>query len=382
MIQNKEALEKRIRSAFDFAGQQLRQLISAHPDFFPMYTRAGKWRHDGEAWTNWCEGFLGGQLWLLYSYSGDDWWREQAIHYSRLIEARQHDDSVHDLGFLFWSTWKRWGELAPQPFIEAALIQAGRTAGSRFLELGEYLPSFVSAESCFIDIMMNVGIIFYAARQSGDAGLWDKALRHCLTTRRYLIRGDGSAVHEGIFDANSGEFLRESTHQGWRDDSSWARGLTWAIYGFGTAYRFTGERRLLGTAEACAAYYIENTAPHGIPPNDWREAQPVHKFESSAAAIAASAYLQLSDITGDSVRASMYQRYALTILDRLLQPDFLAIETPGWEGILKRGMYHERRKLGVNESVMWGEYFFLEALLDALWRLEGKAESASARPSC
>ncbi len=380
MTQDKEALIERIRAAFDFAGRQLRQLVSAHPDFFPMYTLDGKWRHDGEAWTHWCEGFLGGQLWLMHAYSGDSWWREQAMHYSRLIEERQHDDTVHDLGFLFWSTWKRWGDHSPQRFIEDALIQAGRTAGSRFRELGEYLPSFVSAESCFIDIMMNVGIIFYAARHSRDQALWDKALRHCLTTRRYLVRGDGSAVHEGIFDIKSGEFLRESTHQGWRDDSSWARGLTWAIYGFGTAYRFTRDRRFLATAEACAAYYIENTAEHGIPPNDWREAQPAHEFESSAAAIAASAFWQLSDISPDAIRASMYQRYALTILERLLQPDFLAIETPGWEGVLKRGMYHERRKLGVNESVMWGEYFFLEALLDALWRLEGNPKSA--RPSC
>ena len=382
VIQGKQALVQRIHQALDFAGQQLRRLVDAQPDFFPMYTMNGKWKHEGEAWTNWCEGFLGGQLWLMFSYTGDTWWRDKAIHYSRLIEERKTDDSVHDLGFLFWSTWKRWHEVAPESFIHDTLVEAGRTAGSRFLVHGQYLPSFVAAESTFIDIMMNIGIIFYAARASDDAALWDKAAQHCLTTRRLLVRGDGSCAHEGIFDTESGEFLRQTTHQGWRGDSSWARGLAWALYGFGTAYRFTGDRRFLGTAEACAAYYIENTAAHGVPPNDWSEPNPTHEFESSAAAIAASAFFQLADLTPDSVRAHLYQDYAFTILNTLLGPGFLASDTPAWEGILKRGMYHERKGLGVNESVMWGEYFFLEALLDALHKLGERDPQQSARPIC
>lgn len=378
----RQDLSKRIHSALAFAGRQLRHLTSAHPDYFPMYTRNGKWKHDGEAWTNWCEGFLGGQLWLMFAYTQDTYWRDKAIHYSRLIEDRKMDDSVHDLGFLFWSTWKRWYDFAPQDFIDDVIVEAGRTAGSRFREKGEYLPSFVSAASLFIDIMMNVGIIFYAARRTGDAALWQRALKHCLTTRRYLLRGDGSAAHEGLFDTDTGAFIRHSTHQGWRDDSSWARGLTWAIYGFGTACRFTGDSRFLQTAEACAAFYIENTADHGLPPNDWSEPDPAETYESSAAAIAASALLQLSELATDALRARLYRQYALNILDALLQPDFLAIDTPGWEGILKRGIYHQGKCLGVNESVMWGEYFFLEALLDALRFLDGSPAAESARPRC
>ena len=381
-MQDRAAFADRIRAAFDFAGQQLRHLITTHPDFFPMYTQAGKWKHGGEAWTNWCEGFLGGQLWLMYSYTGDAWWRDQAIHYSRLIEDRKLDDTVHDLGFLFWSTWKRWHEHSAEDFIHDVVLTAGSTAGSRFRENGEYLPSFVAEESIFIDIMMNVGIIFYAARHTNDSALWENALRHCLTTRRYLVRGDGSSAHEGIFDTETGEFLRQTTHQGWRDDSSWARGLTWAIYGFGTAFRFTGDSRFLGTAEACAAFYLEQTPEHGVPPNDWAEANPVYPHESSAAAIAASAFLQLSDISSDSLCAIRYQQYAFTILDTLLGTDFLAIDRPGWEGILMQGMYHQRKGLGVNESVMWGDYFFLEALLEALHIVSGRKEYAGARPAC
>src|SRR5690606_28218754 len=122
-----------------------------------------------------------------------------------------------------------------------------QTLALRFNEKGCYLRSFVAPDSLFIDIMMNVGIIFYAAQQTGDQKLYRVALDHCLTTRRYLVRGDGSTSHEGIFDLETGEFLRQTTHQGWRDDSSWARGLAWALYGFGTMYRFTGDARYLQT---------------------------------------------------------------------------------------------------------------------------------------
>lgn len=355
-------LTAKIDRAFEFAAQQLRHLLETYPDYFPMYTQNGKWKHSGEAWTNWCEGFLGGQLWLLYERTRENYWRAKAEHYSRLIEHRQTDHNVHDLGFLFWSTYKRWYDLTGDPAIQRVVIQAGQTLGLRFKERGQYLRSFVSDKSVFIDIMMNVGIIFYAAQQTSDADLERKALQHCLTTRKYLVRGDGSTAHEGIFDLETGEFLRQATHQGFRGDSSWARGLTWALYGFGTAYAFTRDARLLQTAEACANFYIERTPANGVPPNDWDEPHPALSYESSAAAIAASGLLNLAQLTGDAARARLYRDYALKILDTLTEPEFLAIDTPGWEGILKHGCYHQRKGLGVDESVMWGEYFFLEAL--------------------
>lgn len=356
------SLEVRAEQAMAFAQDQVRALITTSPDYFPLFTENGRWQHGREAWTNWCEGFLGGMMWIFARRSGDPYWRGRAEHYSHLIEERQHDRAVHDLGFLFWSTWKRWFDLTGDAAVNARVIQAGQTMGLRFNEQGKYLRSFVAPESCFIDIMMNVGIVFYAANETADEDLRRKAREHCLTTRRYLVRGDGSSAHEGLFDPDSGEFLRESTHQGWRDDSSWARGQCWALYGFGTAYRLSGDRRFLDTAERCADFYIERTPAHGVPPNDWEEPAPKAPYESSAAAIAATGLLQLAELTKDTQRAERYNTYARTILDTLLSPGFLAVERPGWEGILMHGSYHERLDLGVDESVMWGEYFFVEAL--------------------
>jgi unsaturated chondroitin disaccharide hydrolase len=210
--------------------------------------------------------------------------------------------------------------------------------------------------------MMNVDVIFYAAQQTGDRALYDIANRHSLTTRRFLVRGDGSTVHEGIFDTETGEFLRQSTHQGWRGDSSWVRGLTWALYGFGTAYRFTKDARFLTTAQDCADYYVERSPGHGVPPNDWDEPNPPLPYESAAAAIAACGMLRLSSLTADPLRAIFYRDYGLKIVDTLTSPEFLAIDTPGWEGILKHGIYHFGNGFGVDESVMFGEHYFVEAL--------------------
>src|SRR5262249_51050623 len=145
---------------------------------------------------------------------------------------------VHDLGFIFLSTYYRWYRLTNEQKLNDVLIQAGRTMSLRFREKGQYLRSFVGENSLFIDIMMNVGIVFYAARETGDKRLREIALRHSLTTRRVLVRGDGSTAHEGIFDTETGEFLRQATHQGYRGDSCWARGLSWALYGFGTCYEY------------------------------------------------------------------------------------------------------------------------------------------------
>ena len=347
---------------FNFAAGQLRRLVEGHPDQFPLFTTGGRWDLGAERWTNWCEGFLGGQLWLLYQHTGDLYWRARAEHYSRLIEPRKTDCSVHDLGFLFWPTWKRWYDLSGDPALNQVVIEAGRTLALRFQEKGQYLRSFLAPDSLFIDIMLNVRIIFYAAQQTGDRELERIATGHCLTTRKVLVRGDGSTAHEGLFDLNTGQFLRQSTQQGWRDDSSWARGLAWALYGFTSVYQLTGDGRFLRTAEQCARFYIERTPAHGIPPNDWDEPSPALPYESSAAAIAASGLLDLARACTDPAASTLYHRYALNILETLSGPDFLASGTPGWEGLLKHGSYHQRKGLGVDESVMWGDYFYLEAI--------------------
>lgn len=351
-----------IDNAWQAAERKLLRLAATHPDAFPLYTTDGAWDLTGEAWTNWCEGFLGGQFWMLAKRTGKPELRDHAIHYSKLIEERQHDRTVHDLGFLFWSTWRRWHEETGDDQYDRAVVQAGRTMALRFNEKGRFLRSFLAADSLFVDIMMNVGVVFHAAQRTGDPELARIAIEHCLTSRRTLVRGDGSTSHEAIFDLDTGAFLRQTTQQGYSDDGSWARGLGWALHGFGTAYRYTGDRRFLQTAMACADFYIEQTGDRLIAPNDWAEPDPAVPYESSAAAIAANGMWQLAGLVTDRAAATGYADYALRVLERLCRPDFLAYEDESWEGLLKHGSYHEAKGLGVDESVMWGDYWFLDAL--------------------
>jgi unsaturated chondroitin disaccharide hydrolase len=356
-----------IESAFEFAQQQVRALIKRDPDFYPMYTQQGRWRHSGEAWTHWCDGFLPGMMWIFHARTGDPEWRTQAERYSKPLEPRKMDRDVHDLGFIFLSTYHRWYALSGETERNDVVIQAGRTLALRFKEKGQYLCSFMGPDSLFIDIMANVGIIFYAALETGDEELLDVAMKHCLTTRRVLIRGDGSSSHEGIFDLESGEFLRQSTQQGFRGDSCWSRGLSWAIYGFTAAYQLVRDARFLQTAEACADFYIRETPAGGVPWFDY-DTPPGHPqhIDTSAAAIAAAALLRLAALTADAGKGVLYRETARHILLTLSREPFLATGKPGWEGILTEGVYHLHRGLGVGESVMWGEYFFVEALDRAL----------------
>jgi unsaturated chondroitin disaccharide hydrolase len=359
------------RRALDFAQQQVAAICDRTPDYFPIYTVDGCWHHSGELWTDWTGGFFAGMMWRFYQLTGDEAWRQRAEHYSRLLEHRQHDRDVHDLGFIFLNTYRPWFELTGDPQIEAVLIQAGRTLAMRFMERGQYLRSFVAPESLFIDIMMNVPIIFEAARRTGDSQLLAVAEAHCRTTRDRIVRPDGSTAHEGVFDLETGEFLRETTHQGLAPDSAWARGLAWSMYGFSQCYGLTDNQEWLDVAERNADFWLTHLPVDRVPYWDFKAdlTQPLPwgpQKDSSAGAIAASGLLDLEQQTASDDEAAIYRHTAEAMLDALCDPDYLAIDTPGWEGILKHGVYHTKKNLGVDESVMWGEFFFVEALCKAV----------------
>jgi len=349
-----------VAEAFDFARTQVRTLVTTAPGQMPTYTSGGRWVFDADPWApTWSGGFLTGLLWLLAGRTGDPWWREQARAYSRKLEARKADTGTHDLGFVLEPSWGRWYDTDHDDQAREVLIEGGRTMAARLQHAGGYLSTWVDPGSTFIDVMMNVGIIFRAAEYTGDERLREIALRHCHTSRRHLVRGDGSTAHEGWFDTASGEFLRTATHQGWRADSSWARGQAWAIYGFTTAHRHSGDDLLLDTARRVADYYIARTPAGGIPPNDWLDPAPAEPWEASAAAIAAAGMLHLDRALGGGSR---YRAYAESILASLRSTEFLAVDTPGWQGIIRHATYHRRTGLGIDESVMWGDYYFVEAL--------------------
>jgi unsaturated chondroitin disaccharide hydrolase len=362
----RQALRPAFQKAIDLAADRSRRILDQYPGYTPMYTVAGRWNREGERWTHWCEGFFPGILWLLYRHTRDESWRGPAEQLSRALEPRRHDRAVHDLGFLFLSTAMRWYHLSGDPHLRDVLVEAGRTLALR-RQKGGYLASFVGPQSLFIDIMMNVGIIFWAARATGDDALRQVAVEHCRTTARHLVRPDGGTAHEGIFDVDGGAFLRQSTHQGWAGESTWSRGLAWSLYGFTAAHRFTGEREFLDVARRNADFYLRRSPPGLVPYWDYDlPADVPHLWDSSAGAIAASGLWDLGEAVSDPAERQRYHDAALTILETLCGDEFVPYRRPEWEGILMHSIYHYHKGLGVDESVAWGEHFFVEALVKAL----------------
>jgi unsaturated chondroitin disaccharide hydrolase len=374
----KQGLRARLEQTFEFGVAQLEKMLpkwtSDQPA--PIYTENGVWSRPDFIWTDWCPGFYAGMMWLAFERTGEVKWRETAERYTRKLESRKFDRDVHDLGFIFMSTANRWYNLLPEAdatkqWLKDVLITAGTIQSFRWKETGEdhYVYSFNGPQSLFIDIMMNVRILFRAHELGGEEELYRKAVTHARTTEKYLVRkagtrlvdGDGKVIHEAIFNPVRGEFRNLSTQQGYSPFTCWARGLAWAMYGFTDTYLFTRDPLFLETAERCASFYLEHTPDDGVPFWDYGAPNiPDEPFDSSAAAIAVGAFWKLKSIEGTGERATTYKQAALTILSTLTNEHFTGDGSR--EGILQHGVYHKPMNWGVDESVMWGDYFFMEAL--------------------
>ena len=373
-------LRPRLKHAFGFGVAQLERMLVKWPSQrpAPIYTQNGVWTRPDYMWTDWCPGFYAGMMWLAFERTGERKWRVAAEEYTRALEPRKFDRDVHDLGFIFMSTADRWYRLLPdddptKSWLKDLLITAGTVQSFRWKESGEdhYLYSFHGPQSLFIDIMMNIRLLFRAHELGASPELYRKAVTHARTTEKHLVqkRGprlmdrEGAVIHEAIFNPARGEFRNLSTQQGYSPFTCWARGLAWAIYGFTDTYLFTGEPFFLKTAERCAEYYLANTPAGGVPFWDYgAPGIPDEPLDSSAAAIVAGAFWKLKEIDGTQSGPAVYRRAALTILSTLAGDEFLGTHDPAYEGILRHGVYHRPMNWGVDESVMWGDYFFMEAL--------------------
>lgn len=364
----RQAALPKLERAIGFAAQQCRRIVDSDPDAYPMYTVEGRWGHVGESWTHWCEGFFPGMLWLIHMHTRDEWFGAAAERYSKRLEPRRFDENVHDLGFLFLSTYLRWYRRHRQPEHKQIVIEAGQTLAKRFREPAGYLCSFLGPRSLFVDIMMNVPVIYYAAQKTGDERLLSIANRHVDATAKFIVRPNGSCAHEALFD-DAGNFVSQSTQQGLRADSDWSRGIAWALYGFGTVSQYSKNPEHLAVAERIADFWLTKTAGNPVPLWDFSAADDAAApkyFDSSAGAIAASGLWNLSHLSADRSKREAYRNRAIQTAVALAEPDFLAIDRPEQEGVLLHGVYHLHKNLGVDESVIWGDHFFVEALVKIL----------------
>ncbi|MCX6865704.1 MAG: glycoside hydrolase family 88 protein [Verrucomicrobia bacterium] len=372
------ALRRRLEQTFAFGVAQLAGMMAKWPVAkpAPIHTENGVWFRPNFMWTDWCPGFHAGMMWLAHERTGDACWREAAEAYTRKLEPRKFDRDVHDLGFIFMSTANRWHNLLAdgdpvKQWLADMLATAGTVQSLRWKNTGEdhYIYSFNGPQSLFIDVMMNIRILFRAHQLGGADELYQRAVTHARTTEKFLVRkagprlvdGDGKVIHEAIFNPELGEFRNLSSQQGYSPFTCWSRGLAWAMYGFTDTWNFTQDPLFLETAERCAGFYLEHTPAHGVPYWDFGAPNiPNEPLDSSAAAIAAGAFWKLKDIGETRRNREIYRLAALNILQTLTGNDFS--NDPSRDGILRHGVYHKPMGWGVDAALMWGDYFFMETL--------------------
>ena len=320
--------------------------------------------------VDWTEGFWTGMLWLLYEATGDMKYREAAEGFLPMFRERldrQIKVNTHDLGFIYSlscvSAYQLTGNMAArQTALDAAKILYGRyneTAG--IIQAWGDLNDPEKQGRMIIDCNLNLPLLFWAGGETGNEAYIRAAGTHLDRAMEYLVREDASTYHTYFMDVKTGRPLKGTTHQGYTDDSCWARGQAWAILGFALNYRRYKKKELLETAKKTAAYFL-NRLPEDyvcywdlvFKPEDGQYR------DTSAAAIAACGLLELLREMPfmDPDRRSC--EHAVCAVMASLRENYL---TRDEDGILLHGLYNYGRGMGIDESNLWGDYFYLEALV-------------------
>ncbi len=350
---------------------------TVHNIYWPR-VRAGLAEGANVGWTT---GFWPGLLWLAYELTGDESYRRAGERHIRSFSERverEIDLETHDLGFLYTlSCVAPWRLTGDQTARRAALL-AAEALMRRFLEPAGIFQAWGNLADpaqrgrTIIDSLMNMPLLYWASEQTADPRFARAAHRHAIQLRDTMIRPDNTTYHTYHWDTETGAPRYGTTEQGRADDSCWARGQAWGIYGFTLNYRATGDESLLRAAERCAGYFLDRL------PDDqvvyWDLALSGHSGEerdSSAAAIAVCGLLELARWLPEGAAAQRYRGAAGAILSTLAEhytPDGPAKSN----ALLLHSVYDKPKSIGVDEGCLWGDYFYLEALARTLkpdWQL-------------
>jgi len=347
------------------AGQQYGNYVKGNPD--TCYPRSVK--PDGSLAcvpsSDWTSGFFPGCLWYLYRLTNNEQWKGAAVKWTAGLEKEQDNKGTHDLGFMLYNSYGHGYAVTKDPVYKAVLVEGARSLSTRYHpEVGAIRSWDNNAfhYPVIIDNLMNLEYLFWATRNTGDSSFYKIAVAHANTDMQYRWRPDNSSYHVLDFDPVSGKLLRRMTHQGYADSSCWARGQAWGIYGYTVLYRETRDKRYLQRAIRTADYFIAQTdkiADH-IPYWDFQAPDiPQAPRDASAAAVAASALIELSGYAGKK-----YLHKAEEMLSSLCSDAYLA--APGENGgfLLKHSTGHKPHNSEIDVPLIYADYY----LLEALWR--------------
>lgn len=327
----------------------------------------------------WTTSFWTGQLWLAYEWTGQPRYRslaEQHIHsFGQRIINRDHTNH-HDLGFLYSLSCVAGQRVTGNREAGYIALLAADALMERYNEKAGIIQAWGELNNpeqqgrMIIDCNMNLPLLYEATRASGDPRYANAAKQHIDRARRYIVREDGSTFHTWYMDVETGEPRFGNTHQGFSDDSCWARGQAWGVYGFLLNYLHTGDDRLLALSQTLANYYLNRLPEDLICYWDLALTDPASERDSSAAAIVACALLELvKHLPATHPDKESYETLALRMINRMIDEYVNREHTPG-QGLLKHSVYYFKGGIGVNECCSWGDYFLMEAITRAVqnWR--------------
>ena len=336
---------------------------------YPRSTNAdGSLRTSDEGW--WCSGFYPGSLWYIYEYTGDETFRDLAWKHTRSLEGLIERHTDHDIGFQINCSYGNALRLTgDSTTIVPTYVAAARKLAARLNPATGVTLSWDWLRNdwrypVIIDNMMNLELLTVAARISGEKELADVADTHAETTLKNHFRPDWSSWHLVDYDPVTGEVRSKETVQGHAHESAWARGQAWALYGYTMMYRETGRKTYLDAAENIADMILNHLPEDGIPYWDFDAPDiPDALRDASAGAIMASAFIELSTLTDESVKSGKYLETARTQLMTFCSDEYLA--KPGENGgfLLKHCVGNLPENSEIDVPLSYADYYFLEALV-------------------
>jgi len=325
----------------------------------------------------WCGGFWPGILWYDYEYTHDPEIKEEAEKYTAslkfLSEIPAYD---HDLGFLVFCSYGNGYRLTKNPGYKQVIINTADSLSVLFNpRVGTMLSwprnvEMFGGHNTIMDNMINLEMLFWAAKNGGNPYLFDIAVSHADKTMKYHFRPDYTSYHVAVYDTLTGEFIKGVTHQGYADDSMWARGQAWAIYGYTVVYRETKDIRYLDFVQKVTNVYLKNLPEDYVPYWDFNDpAIPDAPRDASAACVVASALLELSGYL-PAEKGLEYKNAAIKMLTNLSSDKYQCGKSK--PAFLLHSTGHWPVGSEIDASIIYADYYYIEALIRLKKMIENK----------
>lgn len=366
--QSKLSMKQLIDENMTFAAQQYKVLARNVPaDVMPRYYDSTK---GGLVTSNtkwWCSGFYPGTLWMIYANTKDEAIKAEAEKRLALQEKEKHYTGNHDLGFMMFCSFGTAYAITRNPAYKEVIFTSANSLATRYRPSIKSIQSWDSSKNfkcpVIIDNMMNLELLEWVVQNGGDKRLHDIALNHANSTLKNHFRPDYSSYHVLDYNLQKGMVERKVTHQGYSDESAWARGQAWGLYGYVVMYRFTKAKEYLDLANNIAKFLLShpNLPKDKIPYWDFNAPDiPNAKRDASAGAILASALLELAQYNKNQRKE--YVQTAEMILRTLASPAYRAPLGSHGGFILLHSVGHLPAKSEVDVPLTYADYYFIEAL--------------------